>query len=307
MLCQGAAMIESSGLPLRPMLRPGVRVVRNDDHHLRIGLGPGALVLPDRPEVRSLLAAMIDGRDQVSWDEAVLPHGIRLAEAGLLVDGADFWSAVRRWRARGVTDAVVADEFTHGPGATHRLESRTVDAVALSVPTPWRPALTKLLGDAGMRVTQPHSRRPPLARLIGSLGEIRRESLDPMIRTGAPHLLLTVVEGRVTVGPFVLAGRTACLRCVDAHLADADPRRPLVSEQYADPVTDRLVPEPVDPLLLSLGQAMAVRDLATFAGGEEPATWSRAIEVDRSLRMPIRRFGRHPHCGCGWDELLDVG
>ena len=36
-----------------------------------------------------------------------------------------------------------------------------------------------------------------------------------------------------SIGPFVVPGETACLRCVDAHCTDADPSWPLLVRQYA--------------------------------------------------------------------------
>ena len=42
--------------PGSPMLRPGLRVVRRDDAHLQVGLGPDRVVLPDHPGVRGIAA-----------------------------------------------------------------------------------------------------------------------------------------------------------------------------------------------------------------------------------------------------------
>ena len=45
---------------------------------------------------------------------------------------------------------------------------------------------------------------------------------------GVPHLLLTVSADGVRPGPFVVPGVTACLRCLDAHRSERDPRRATV-------------------------------------------------------------------------------
>ncbi len=45
----------------------------------------------------------------------------------------------------------------------------------------------------------------------------------PTCVTGLPHLMVRLTEGDAVVGPFVVPGRTACLRCLDAHHADGRP------------------------------------------------------------------------------------
>ena len=91
------------------------------------------------------------------------------------------------------------------------------------------------------------------------------------------------------VGPFVVPGATACLRCVDCHHGDADPRRGLVVEQVATQA----------PLRAGGGRTRAcgrsrcrwaVRDLVTFAEGGEPATWSATIRVTSELDLAPRRW-----------------
>lgn len=302
------------GLPKRGMLRPGVRVVRSDDRHLRVGLGPASVLLPDTRAMRGLLAALSQGRDLTRWDEATVPAGARLAAAGLLTDGQAFWAAVRSGRAAGLTDQVVADLFADdlvgdaadagGRDPTDRLRRRLARWVRLDVPDGWRRPVADLLAACGVVDRPAEAQSSPAARLIGRLGEPRREELDPLVRSEEPHLLLRVVEGRVVVGPFVALGSTACCRCVDAHLSERDPRRPLVVAQYADPAGQRLVPEPVSPTLLALGWAHAVDDLVAFVDGREPVTWSGTLEFAGGPVPRHRRFARHPHCGCSWGDAL---
>lgn len=301
----GAAGV-ADGLPRQPMLRPGVRAVRSDDLHLRVGLGPDAVLLPDTPVARDLLRRLAEGRSAVGWDGSSAPLARRLADAGLLVDGEGFWSAVRDGRRRGLAREVVADVFAGGDDPAHRLRRRLGSWVALDAPDGWRSAIADLLAASGV-VTRPADEATlPAARLVAWLGEPRRDLLDPWVRSGEPHLLLRLVEGGLTVGPFVEAGLTACCRCVDAHLSERDPRRPLVVEQYADPRGVRLVAEPVSPSLLALGWALAAHDLVTYVEGGEPATWSATISVDRHLTVERTRWPRHACCGCGWGDQWDV-
>jgi len=140
--------------------------------------------------------------------------------------------------------------------------------------------------------------------LLG-VGEPDRDLVDPWTRGGTPHLLVRLTEGRAVVGPFVLPGTTACLRCVDAHCTDADPAWPLLVRQYASlSAHDRPdgAPEPVDPLLAALALAWAARDVASYLDGARPSTWSATVTLHPGLAsLETQEWLRHPGCGCSWD------
>jgi bacteriocin biosynthesis cyclodehydratase domain-containing protein len=150
--------------------------------------------------------------------------------------------------------------------------------------------------------------RPAAAAGCGVLlgvGEPDRSLLDGWTRDGTPYLLVRLTEGRAVIGPFVVPGKTACLRCVDAHCTDADPAWPLLVQQYAScSARDRAdgAPEPVDPPLASLAVAWAVRDLVSYVDGARPSTWSATLTLDpRLTRLETRAWLRHPECGCSWE------
>lgn len=143
----------------------------------------------------------------------------------------------------------------------------------------------------------------PIGVLAG-IGEPDRELADPWTQTGTPYVVVRITEGRAVVGPFVVPGETACLRCVDAHHTDADPAWPLLVHQYSRATTqgrgDGLA-EPVDPTLVALAVAWAVRDLASHADGVRPSTWSATVSLDAQLgAVESRSWLRHPECGCSW-------
>ena len=125
--------------------------------------------------------------------------------------------------------------------------------------------------------------------------------LDDWMRSGTPHLVVREGPGGPLLGPYVVPGATACLRCVDAHLGEHDPRRALVVEQVA--TTPPLRPSEPDPALRALALAWAVRDLAAGAEGGVPATWSATVALgaapadrhDVPPPPPLRlRLGRGP-------------
>lgn len=54
------------------------------------------------------------------------------------------------------------------------------------------------------------------------------------LRDDTPHLPVAFEPGRVTVGPLVIPGASACLACRDAHSTALDPAWPLLHAQMID-------------------------------------------------------------------------
>jgi hypothetical protein len=163
-------------------------------------------------------------------------------------------------------------------------------------PEPWRPTVSQWLDQAGVGLHQLEGGRPTVTLLV-TVDEPRRTLVDRMVADDRPHLLLSLDARRARLGPFVVPGVTACLRCLDAHLGEEDPRRALVLEQLED---SDATPGPYDPVLAHAATALAVRDLTSYAEGDRPATWSATITVGADLTLPTRTWTRHPHCGCSW-------
>jgi bacteriocin biosynthesis cyclodehydratase domain-containing protein len=324
----------------RLTLRPGVHLLRRSADELQVGLDPArALVLPDRPDVRALLALLTSPaspRDE-AYDECTLHL---LADSGMLVDADTLLPLVPDRPAAstppaapadrtGKTDCTAADLSTGtgpvsradiaalaastGDDAERILAARARIRVEVLVCGSAESAavaatLTRLLGASGL----PHrllADGEPCSEAAGTgvlvaVGEPARERLDPWLRGGTSHLVLRLVEGHAVVGPFVRPGETACLRCVDAHHTDVDPAWPLLVAQYAAAVIrrrDDTVPEPVDSTLATLAAAWAARELVSHAEGRTPATNSTTIRLDPYLTtLETQCWPRHPACGCAW-------
>lgn len=289
------------GLPRRPLLRPGARVVRRDDGHLQVGLAaPSRVVLRDDPASRAVLDAVREGRPPPLDSPAAIACCRSLMDRGLVVDADALFSALPPSGPR--RESVAAAFTEEGTDAPWVLGTRAAVGVSVTGPDPWLSAATTLLVDSGVGVGV--GTALPSAHLTIAVGEPRRSTLDRLVHAGDPHLLVTSVDGRLRVGPFVVPGVTACLRCLDAHLGEHDPRRALVIEQYADTEGAPLAPEPVDPALMSLALAFAVRDMVRFVDGREPATWSTTVDVDPGLSLTRTAWARHPQCGCSWGDAL---
>jgi len=252
-------------------LRPGVGLARRDAEHVQLGADPPHVaILPDRPAVRLLLVELAHGGPLAPLDDTTGAALQELVRAGLVESRAD--QAVRRAR-------------------------RSRCGVHLDVPDSIRPGALQLVGDAGLGLASRPSRAS--VALVWSEGELARDRLDDLIRSDTPHLVVREALDGPVVGPYVDPGATACLRCVDAHAGEADPRRGLVVEQLATvaPLRDHAP----DAVLRALALAWAVRDIGTAAEGGVPVTWSATVALG-ALPPVVTAYHRHLHCGCAWAD-----
>lgn len=244
----------------RPALRTGLAVVRRDDRHLQIGLDPpDRLVLHDEPGLRETLTRF--DRDP--------PLALRPVLDRLVRDG---------WVVESPSRAVDSVALLPRP-------------VGLSVDASLEALVQRACTTAGLRARS----EAPL-QLVATVGEPRRDVSDALVRDDTPHLWLAVLPGQVRIGPYVEPGRTACLRCLDAHLGDVDPRRATVLHQL-----EELAPRPdPDPSLVQIAVSWAVRDVVRRLDGHRPALTSATLTVTEGLEVERRDWLRHPHCGCAW-------
>lgn len=236
-------------------------------------------------------------RDRSTWQwgldasTSATSNGPAEVPAHLLVDRDDL---PRTRIAEPDRAAVVQRDPARAPGrliGRHRARVRVEGSLGAD-PAP-------LLEAAGLRQDEAAT-----CRLLLCVGEIGREELDGMVADRVPHLVVRLVDGVVTIGPFVVPGETACLRCVDLHLATDDPVYPALVAQHAEarPAAARVGwPEPRDLPLVTLATAWAVRDLCTWAEGDRPATWSATIRLETGLSgLTDVQWLRHPGCSCFW-------
>jgi len=187
-------------LPPRPVLLPGLHVLERGNDEVQVGLDPAhAVVLPATAALRRTLAVLRVGGPAADADPESLHHLHRL---GLVAD---------------------AGRLPRPP--VPRVAVRTFGAAPL-------PPLPELLHTAGLDVVPTAAGAGVM--LVAGVGEPDRDLLDPYVRDGVPHLVVRLTEGDAVVGPFVVPGRTACLRCVDAHHAEADVRLVYLRQQQTD-------------------------------------------------------------------------
>lgn len=288
------------------MLRPGLHVARRDRRTVQVGLVHGVVLRRD-PVTDAVLAALTEGAPPPDGEAAdrVLRE---LAEKSLVVPTEVVAATAPSDRPTGAAGAALVAEHGHAAPEVRRRRRRAT--AGLAGPADLLAAVEPPLHAAGLEVT-PLEDLPDGADVVvlASHGEPSRDRVDRLVRASVPHVLVSAVDGIVRVGPFVDPGRTACLRCVDAHETDRDPRRPLVLAQYAarsGGVRADGVDHPVAPTTWLLAVATAAEDVVRFVDGARPRLWSRTLVLTGADPAPVR-WRRHPRCGCTWGEGLAVG
>jgi hypothetical protein len=139
-------------------------------------------------------------------------------------------------------------------------------------------------------------RRPSLVILADSQ---RRDLPAALCRDQIPHLAAAASEAIAVVGPLVLPGRSACLRCLDLTRAERDPAWPLILAQ----LTGHAATEPAacDAVLAATVAAQAAAQALAFID-RGPAS---AAVVGGTLELVLpdwhwrrRTWQPHPRCGC---------
>jgi len=263
----------------RPQLAPGLRVVRRGLDRIQVGLYEDRrVVLPCTDVVLRTLALLLE-RGPIDDSPATARVLEQLDRHGCLVRGPGSSPAGRKVAVLGRID---------GPGL---------------------PAVDELLRAAGVTTTS--DLHDADAVVVLRVGELPRERLDPLLRRGISHVVVRLVDGGALVGPFVVPGKTACLRCIDAHQSLVDPDHVAVTTRYAEatarPRADGM-PDVVDPALATIALAWAVRDVVAHLEGAAPSTWSRTLLLhpDPTQRRE-ERWLRHPMCACSFADDTFAG
>lgn len=173
------------------------------------------------------------------------------------------------------------------------------------VMTDTRGAVTALRATRFTAMTRTTTERPKQVTLA-LVTPASSEAL-PEIATGVrdePHLLACVRETTGVVGPLVVPGVTACLRCLALTRSERDPHWPLLSAQ----LIGTAVAEPCEVALAGLVAALAAMQALAFIDGDEsPPVAGALLEYD-ALGATLRRrsIGVHPACGCAHSHADDV-
>lgn len=303
-------------------LRAGLSVLRRGADEVQVGTDPRWAVrlthlAPDEVEAlvtrRTLDHPRLDGpADELALAGLAVPHdtpdGAPDALAlGLLAPGDDPAARARR-RATSCVGVVglgptglgiAAGLAAAGVGTVLLDDERSVRAVDLGasgyrwsdVGQPRERAAVRLLRDVAPTVDVDGPATPDALVVVeGAAADPARA--ERLLSLDVTHLSVVVREGDTLVGPLVVPGAGACLRCLDLHRADLDPAWPLVLSQLVG--TDAVEPGPV----ASVAAGLAVAVLLAVVDGRPTApglTWEVPLP-DAVARE--RTWSFHPRCGC---------
>ena len=116
-----------------------------------------------------------------------------------------------------------------------------------------------------------------------------------LVESGVRHLHVHCREGRVVVGPFVVPGRTPCLRCTDLYRAGRDAAWPRVAAQLLGTHGVAAVPALTAATALVLAELEATRDPHAT-----PQTLGATVEISPAEGLWARReWPAQAACRCG--------
>ena len=204
-----------------------------------------------------------------------------------------------------VGSAIAATVSAAGVGAVSIRDSRAVrpgdilpaGATAPDVGGSWRQAMSAALERVAGAPTsrQPPHDPPDLVVLVGEPVLDARVG-DDLMRRDVPHLGVVVGTDRVVVGPLVLPGRSACLRCLDLHRRDRDPAWPHLVAQL---IGGCGVAVGETALSTAAAGIAALQVLGQLDGQVRPDAVGRTLELTLPHGSVRRRaWGLHTGCGC---------
>lgn len=297
--CDAPGMISLTAAADGLLLDPDVLVLDRLDGSVQLGWGPdtATVIVPpdgmDAFEIRVLLG-LLDG--SLSYEHVLVAAAARGLSAEAvqalldeLVEAGSVRTGTSRAGAVGAASPPCVRLFGSGPLA-HAL----VPHLSLW-DTRWFRSPPRI-DDAGLAT------RVPDCVVLADTQVPDPRLVQAAMRLRVPHLLVRVRDGRGVIGPFVVPGRTSCLRCADLARTDADPSWPRLAAQLSgrEGRADRAV------IAATVAAAIAQLDLfftrTTPVPGlprEDALALDRTVEWDlRSTRLVTRRWRRHPDCDC---------
>ena len=281
---------------MRPALKPGLLPVWRDRDTLQIGIDSRrAVALTGMAGIAWVIGLLDGSRDRAQVIQVVVDRGLpaEVAErvlALLATAGAldDFPAGTLRvltppQRARLAAElATVSLAHGDGDGGARTLARRLAAQIRVHGGGRIGAGIASLLATSGVgRVTRadagdddpqpPDRTRPDLAVLVGRPPLELRASL---MREQIPHLAVSADEAIGIVGPLVIPGRTACLRCLDLTRTDRDPAWPLILAQLTGRAPDPLACDaPLAAAVAAQAAAQALAFIDRAAGGRGGDQW----------------------------------
>ncbi|HEY6277400.1 MAG TPA: hypothetical protein VIX86_13830 [Streptosporangiaceae bacterium] len=330
---------------MRPALKPGLLPVWRNRDTVQIGIDHRrAIALTGMGQATGLIALLDGSRDlaqllavagELGIPAAMVHRVISLLAAGGALD--DYPVSSYRGLPHGLRHRLAPELATaalahgDGDGGARTLARRQGACVQVAGLSPIGLSAASLLAAAGIglvaasgRVAAPpvaqdaaprRHRPPPGSPGAGHPGRIpdlviladsyQRELPGALLRAGVPHLAMSAGEAIGVVGPLVLPGQTACLRCLDLARAERDPAWPLILAQLTRGGAD---PPACDTVLAMAVAAQGAAQVLSFV--DRGAAASAAVNGTLELVLPDWQWRRrswrpHERCLCGRREAGD--
>jgi hypothetical protein len=317
---------------VRPALKSGLAAVWRDRDTLQIGIDPRrAVALTGMANAAPVIGLLDGSRDRSQLLAAATESGVPapaverildlLAAAGVLDDfplntlrilpqplrtslAPELATASLAYRdsdagARSLARRRAACIRVHGPGRIATVLTGLLDAAGVGVVL--RADDDDGSGSAGeqnRRRAGQHARRavtrPDVEVLTSRPGP---GVLSRLVGQGIPHLAVSGSEAIGIVGPLVLPGRSACLRCLDLTRSDRDPAWPRILAQLA---RREASPAACDVTLAAAVAAQAATQVLGFVDVHDAAAIGCTLElVLPGWQWRRRTWPPHPRCSCG--------
>lgn len=265
-------------MALRPALRPGALLLRRDATHLQIGTSPG-IVLTDQPGLLALLR-LLDGVKDIERLQLMAARHIPELRAPL-----------PQLLTQLIATGAIVDASTRPP-------RRPIHTVGFDADNGCAPLVHTIGSMVNASDTSHVADLDPDLLVICSCGEASRSRFERATLLGTSHLLVTLDEDVVRIGPFVRPGQTPCITCYDLNRAMWDPAWPALVHQLGRPST-RATP---GRLATTTAHAAAVEvavEIIAAASGEQPRSAGRRLIIGPQHDQRVTQaIPFHPACAC---------
>ncbi|MDF5755537.1 thiamine biosynthesis protein ThiF [Spongiactinospora sp. TRM90649] len=143
-------------------------------------------------------------------------------------------------------------------------------------------------------------RGPDLA-ILAPAEPLDHVMVGDLLDAGTPHLLVSAFEGFGSIGPLVVPGSTACLRCMELTRRDRDPEWPTVSARLGGYPAGEVACDTVTSAWVA---AAAAAQALMWIDDTRSNVMNGTLDVVPEWGWRRRSWRIHPKCRCARNELV---